>query len=184
MRRTKIIISILALSTALITLLTQPTLAFYSILGESVSVVTSGEIDCRVIEKMGEADFPEEGVYVKPGSVISKKVSVINDGENPFWLRIKLKNTIDDSTLSADILELDINTKDWTDGGDGFYYYNKPVEPGAETEQLFSQVKIAGSADSRYRGKNIVLSVCAYAVQSENNGSSSALDVVGWPAEG
>ena len=183
MHRRKLLISLIALAACLVTLLTQPTLAYYSVLGEATNVITSGEIACKIVEKMGDGDFPSEGVYVKPGSIISKKVSVQNIGTNPFWLRVKLKNAIDDTTLSADVLELDINSTDWIDGGDGYYYYKKPLEPGCETEKLFTQVKVAGSADNNYFGKTVKLTVYAYAVQSEYNGASSPLNVAGWPAE-
>ena len=183
MRRSKSLITVIALAAVLVTLLTQPTLAYYSVLGEATNVVTSGDIKCKIIEKMGEGDFPKEGVFVLPGSIVSKKVSVKNIGGNPFWLRVKLKNSIDDETLSADVLELDINSKDWIDGHDGYYYYNKPVQAGVETEKLFTQVKVIGSADNRYRGKTIKLTVCAYAVQSVHNEASSPLEVAGWPAE-
>lgn len=183
MRRKRLFITLIAMAAALVTLLAQPTLAYYSFLGEATNVITSGEIECKIIEKMGSGDFPEKGVCIMPGSIVSKKVSVQNIGAHPFWVRIKLKNSIDDTTLSADIMELDINKTDWIDGGDGFYYYKSPVAPGAETEKLFSQVKIAGSADNAYLGKELKLTVCAYAVQSEYNEASSPLDVAGWPAE-
>jgi len=183
MHRSKLLISLIALAAAFVTLLSQPSLSYYSVLGEATNVITSGEINCKIIEKMGDSDFPSEGVYVKPGSIVSKKVSVKNIGENPFWLRVKLINAIDDSIISADVLELDINNTDWIDGKDGYYYYNKPLESGLETEKLFTQVKVVGSADNGYLGKTIKLTVCAFAVQSEYNDASSPLNVVGWPSE-
>lgn len=183
MHRKKLLISLIALAACLVTLLTQPSLAYYSVLGEATNVITSGEIKCKIIEKMGNGDFPSEGVYVSPGSIISKKVSVKNIGENPFWLRVKLKNAVDNSDLSADVLELDINSTDWIDGKDGYYYYNRILQPEEETEKLFTQVKVVGSADNNYLGKTVKLTVCAYAVQSEYNGASSPLNVAGWPAE-
>ncbi|MBQ0083313.1 MAG: hypothetical protein KBS52_00905 [Clostridiales bacterium] len=184
MRRSKLLISLIALAAALVTLLAQPTLSYYSVLGEATNVITAGEIKCKIIEKMGAGDFPTEGVYITPGSIISKKVSVKNIGENPFWLRVKLKNAVDDTTLSADVLELDINNTDWTYGNDGYYYFNRILEPDEETEKLFTQVKVVGSADNDYIGKTVKLTVCAYAVQSEYNDAASPLEVVGWPAEG
>ena len=183
MRRKKLLITLIALAASLVTLLTQPSIAYYSTLSKATNIVTSGDIQCRIIEKMGDGEFPAEGVYVMPGSIISKKVSVANTGGHPFWLRVKLKNAVDNSTLSADILELDINTSDWIDGGDGYYYYRKTVEPGEETEKLFTQVKVAGSADNRYLGQKVMLTVAAYAVQSEHNDVLTPLEVVGWPAE-
>lgn len=183
MRRKKLLILLIAMAAALVTLLTQSSLAFYSILGEATNVITSGQIKCKIIEKMGNADFPAEGVYILPGSTVSKKVSVKNVGENPFWLRVKLKNTIDNTVITSDFVELDLNKTDWIDGKDGFFYYKKPLEPEAETEKLFTQVKIAGGADNRHSGKTIKIAIYAYAVQSEYNDASSPLNVTGWPAE-
>lgn len=184
MRRKKLKIALIALAAALVTLLTQPTLAFYSVLGDATNVITSGEIACKIVERMGSGEFPAEGVFVMPGSIVSKTVSVKNIGGNPFWLRVKLKNAVDDTTLSADVLELDINSTEWIDGNDGYYYYHRVLQPDEETEKLFSQVKIAGNADNRYIGKTVRLTVCAYAVQSEYMDASSPMDVAGWPAEG
>lgn len=182
-RRKKVLIILIALCGLFLTLLSQEALAYYSVIGEATSVITSGDIRCKIIEKMGEAEFPEEGVYVMPGRIISKRVSVKNVGSNPFWLRVKLVNAIDDATLSADILELDLNRTEWLDGGDGYYYYYRVLQPEEETEKLFTQVKIAGSADNSYLGKTLKLTVSAYAVQSEYNDASSPLKVAGWPAD-
>lgn len=183
MRRNRILLSLLALTVAFITLLTQESAAYYTTNGEAVNVITSGDIRAEIIEKMGDGDFPQEGVYVLPGSVVSKKVSVKNTGGHPFWLRVKLTNGIDDSALPGNVFELDINGTDWIVGSDGYYYYNSPVQPGTETAKLFTQVKIAGSVDNSYQGKTLKLTVTAYAVQSEHNDPGSPLNVVGWPAE-
>ena len=184
MRRYKIKLILLAFAAAVLTIVTQETAAYYTATGTATNVVTSGDISAQIIEKMGDGDFPAEGVYVMPGSVISKKVSVVNTGGHPFWLRVKLTDAVDGEELSSDVMELDLNLRDWTAADDGFYYYNKAVAPGAETEKLFTEVKIVGSAvDSSYMGKILNITVSAYAVQSQNNGDSP-LDAEGWPAEG
>ena len=184
MRRNKAIIAVLSLAVILLTVLSQGTLAYYAILDEAVNVVTSGDISAKIIEKMGDGDFPQEGVYVMPGSVISKRVSVKNTGGHPFWLRVKLVNSVDGSTLPADVTEFDFNSQDWIAREDGFYYYKNPVEPDAETENLFTQVTVVGDkVDSRYIGKALKITVKAYAVQSENNGTK-VFEAAGWPAEG
>ena len=183
MRRNKIKIVLLAVAVCLLTVLTQGTVAYYTTIGSAVNVITSGDISAQIVEKMGEGDFPQEGVYIMPGSVISKKVSVVNTGGHPFWLRIRLTNSVDDTSLSPDVMELDLNLRDWIEGEDGFYYYKDQLQPGIETEKLFTQVKIAGSIDNSYINKTLQLTVQAYAVQSEHNGSSP-LDAAGWPAEG
>lgn len=184
MRRNRMKITLLALVMSVLTMITQNTAAYYTVTGTAENVITSGDISARIIEKMGDVDFPEEGVYVMPGSVISKKVSVLNTGGNPFWLRVKLTNRIDGAALPVDITKLDINTEDWTVGEDGYYYYNRILEPEKETEKLFTEVEIVGSVvDSSYMGKILNITVSAYAVQSQNNGTSP-FDAEGWPAEG
>ena len=183
MHRKKITLAFLALAVSVVTLLTQGTVAFYTTVGRATNVITSGDIRMRIVEKMGEGEFPAEGVYIMPGSIVSKKVSVANTGDHPFWLRVKLTNGIDDETLSSDVLELDLNLRDWIKGADGFYYYGKPVQPGTETEKLFTRVKVAGKVDNAYLNKTLDLTVTAYAVQSEYNEAASPLDVLGWPAE-
>lgn len=176
-------ILLLAVIVAVLTLITQSTVSYFTTVGTATNVITSGDISAEIIEKMGDADFPQEGVRIMPGSVISKKVSVLNTGGHPFWLRVKLTDFIDNQTLDSDVMELDINTRDWIAAEDGFFYYKNQVRPGAETEKLFTQVKIAGAADNSFLGKTLKLTVSAYAVQSEHNGNSP-LDAAGWPAEG
>ena len=183
MRRNRIKITLLAVAVAMLTLITQNTVAYYTNVGTATNVVTSGDISAQIIEKMGDENFPKEGVSVLPGAVVSKKVSVQNTGGHPFWLRVKLTDAIDDAALSSDVMELDLNLRDWIDGGDGFYYYKTEVQPGTETEKLFTEVKIAGNVNNSYIGKTLQLTVSAFAVQSEHNGTSP-LEAEGWPAEG
>lgn len=183
MRHNKLKIVLVAMALCMLTVMTQGSLAYYSATESAINVITSGDISAKIIEKMGNGDFPRDGVYVMPGSVISKKVSVVNTGAHPFWLRVKLTNAIDDTSLSPDVMELDLNLNDWIAGEDGYYYYKNIVQPGAETEKLFTQVKIAGNVDNSYLNKKLELTVSAFAVQSEFNGSSP-LDAEGWPAEG
>ena len=175
---------VIALAAVVATLFSQSTLAYYATSGTATNVITSGNINMKIVEKMnGGADFPEEGVYILPGSIVSKIVTVANTGLHPFWLRVRLTNGISNEALSADVFDLDINTKDWIVGDDGYYYYGTILQPGAATERLFSQVRIAGDIGNSYAGENLTLTVSAFAVQSENNPADSPLEVVGWPAE-
>jgi len=176
---------LLALAAILVTVLTQPTLAYYTTIGKATNVVTSGSVELKIHETTTGGDpFPAEGVYIIPGQIIDKRVTVENVCEHPFYLRVKLVNSVDNSALSAeDCLEVDINTQDWT-YLDGFYYYNAILQPGQTTPQLFSQVEIVGSkVDRSYIGSVLELTVSAYAVQSENNPAEHPWDASGWPAE-
>lgn len=174
----------IALAAILATMLTQPTLAYYTTIGKATNVVTSGEIQLKIHEKTGDgSDFPTEGVYIIPGDIVSKQVSVENVCGHPFYLRVKLVSGSDNQGLSAeDCLKLNIDTVNWT-YLDGFYYFNRILQPGETTPALFTQVEIVGSkVDQSHIGSTLSLTVNAYAVQSENNPAKYPWDAAGWPA--
>ena len=176
---------LIVLAAILVTVLTQPTLAFYSVIGTATNVVTSGNVQLKIHEKTASGDdFPAEGVYIIPGDIVSKQVSVENVCAHPFYLRVKLVSGSTNQTLSADdCLKLDINTRKWT-FKDGFYYYNEILRPGETTPTLFNRVEIVGSkVDRTHIGSTLSLTVNAYAVQSENNPAEHPWDASGWPAE-
>jgi len=176
---------LVALAAVLLTLLTQPSLAYYTTVGRATNVVTSGAISLQIHEKTADgSDFPQDGVYVIPGDIVSKQVTVENVCAHPFYLRVKLVSGSDDAALSPeDVLRLDIDTDNWT-FADGYYYYNRILGPGETTSPLFSQVEIVGSrVDQSHAGSMLSLTVHAYAVQSENNPADHPWDAAGWPAE-
>lgn len=176
---------LIALAAILVTVLTQPTLAYYTAIGKATNVVTSGNISLQIHEKTADgSDFPTEGVYIIPGDIVSKQVTVENVCEHPFYLRVKLVSGSTNEALSAeDCLKMDIDTANWT-YVDGFYYYNQILQPGETTPALFTQVEIVGSkVDQTHIGSTLSLTVNAYAVQSENNPADHPWDASGWPAE-
>ena len=176
---------LIALAAILLTVLTQPTLAYYTAVGKATNVVTSGSIQLQIHEKTADgSNFPTEGVYVIPGDIVSKQVSVENVCDHPFYLRVKLISGTDNAALRPEeCLKLDIDTQSWT-LVDGFYYYNRILQPGETTPNLFTQVEIVGSkVDQTHIGSTLNLTVNAYAVQSENNTAEHPWDASGWPAE-
>lgn len=176
---------IIALAAILLTVLTQPTLAYYTTIGKATNVVTSGDIQLKIHEKTADgSDFPAEGVYIIPGDIVSKQVSVENICGHPFYLRVKLVSSSTNQEISADdCLKMDIDTVNWT-YQDGFYYYNQILQPGVTTPTLFTQVEIVGSkVDLSHVGSTLSLTVNAYAVQSENNPADYPWEASGWPAD-
>ena len=176
---------LIALAAILVTVLTQPSLAFYTTIGKATTVVTSGDVQLKIHEKTADgSDFPIEGVYIIPGDIVSKQVSVENICGHPFYLRVKLISGSTNQALSAeDCLKVDINTNHWT-YLDGYYYFNRILEPGEVTPALFTQVEIVGSkVDQSHVGSTLSLTVNAYAVQSENNPADYPWDASGWPAD-
>lgn len=176
---------LIALAAILVTVLTQPTLAYYTAIGKATNVVTSGNIQLMIHEKTADgSNFPTEGVYIIPGDIVSKRVTIENVCGHPFYLRVKLVSGSTNQTLSAeDCLKMDINTNDWI-YLDGFYYFNRILHPGETTPALFTQVEIVGSkVDQTHIGSTLSLTVNAYAVQSENNPAEHPWDASGWPVE-
>lgn len=174
-----------SLAAILCTVLTQPSLAFYTTVGKATNVVTSGDIQLQIHEKTADgSDFPAEGVYIIPGDIVSKQVSVENVCSHPFYLRVKLVSSTTNEELSAeDCLKMDIDTENWT-YRDGYYYYNRILYPGETTPALFTQVEIVGSkVDTSHIGSTLSLTVHAYAVQSENNPAEHPWEASGWPAD-
>lgn len=176
---------LIAFAAILITVLTQPTLAYYTTVGLATNVVTSGEIKLKIHEKTADgSDFPTEGVYIVPGDIVSKQVSVENICAHPFYLRVNLVSDSNNQGLTAeDCLEINIDTEHWT-YVDGYYYYNDVLQSGETTTALFTEVEVVGSkVDRSHIGSTLSLTVNAYAVQSENNPAAQPWEASGWPAE-
>ena len=179
--------AVIALVAIALTFLTQGTLAYYSTVGKATNVVTSGNIQFIIHEMTDQGkEFPKEGVYIVPGDIVSKKVSIESDCEHPFYLRVKMVYGIDSQELTAeDCFKLNIDEEHW-ELYDGWYYYKGIVNSGETTPNVFSHVEIVGSkVDNSYIGKTLTLTVKAQAVQSENNPISdgNTYTASGWPAE-
>ena len=184
----KLKITAISLVAIILTFLMQSTLAFYTTVGKATNVVTSGNIRLLIHETtQNDQPFPEEGVYVIPGDVIGKKVTIQSDCEHPFYLRVKIVYGVNAEELSSeDCFKLNINETDWILHEDGWYYYKGIVEPNQTTPKIFSHVEMVGSKiDNRYIGKTLTLTVKAQAVQSENNPitDDNTYTASGWPKE-
>ena len=178
---------LIAITAILLTILTQPTLAYYTTFGTATNVVTSGNITLQINEMTDQGTkFPEKGVYIIPGDIVSKVVTVENICEHPFYLRVKLVYGADSNELPAeDCFKLNINGENWKNH-DGWYYFTGVLQPGEETPHVFSRVEIVGSqVDNSHIGKTLQLTVLAQAVQSENNPiqNGDTATAAGWPAE-
>jgi hypothetical protein len=177
----------IGMAALLVSLLSQPALAYYTTLGIATNVVTSGNITMQIHEMTDQGtEFPKEGVYVIPGDIVSKVVTVENICEHPFYLRVKLLYGTDSEELTVeDCLKLNINEESWK-LHDGWYYYTAVLQPGEESPHIFSHVEIVGNkVNTSHIGKTLQLTVLAQAVQSENNPiqNGDTTTAQGWPAE-
>jgi hypothetical protein len=184
---TKLKIFVVALVAAMMTFISTTTLAYYQTVGITTNVVASGNIRFIIHETTDQGkEFPQEGVYIVPGDIVSKRVSIESDCEHPFYLRVKMLYGIDSQELTVeDCFKIGINEEKWV-LHDGWYYYTDVVNPGETTPYVFSHVEIVGSEiDNNYLGKTLTLTVEAQAVQSENNPitDGNTYTASGWPAE-
>ena len=185
MGKIKIKIFIASLVATIMALINTSTLAYYSTVGKATNVVTSGNIQFIIHETTDQGkEFPKEGVYIVPGDIVSKKVSIESDCEHPFYLRVKMVYDVNSKELTAeDCFKLNIDEEHWV-LHDGWYYYTGIVNPGETTPNVFSHVEIVGSkVDNSYLGKTLTLTVKAQAVQSENNplNDGNTYTASGWP---
>ena len=187
MGKLKLKIFVVALVAMVMTFLSQTTLAYYQAVGKATNVVTSGSIQFIIHEKTDSGtEFPKEGVYIIPGDIVSKQVSIESDCDNPFYLRVKIVYGVNSQELSSeDCFKLNINSEYWV-LYDGWYYYKGIVEPGQTTPNVFSHVEIVGSkVNNSYIGKTLTLTVNAQAVQSQNNPiqDGNTYTAAGWPKD-
>lgn len=183
----KIKVFVVAFVAVILTFLSQDTIAYYQTVGKATSVITSGNIQFIIHETTEQGtEFPKDGVYIVPGDVVSKKVSIESDCEHPFYLRVKMVYGVDSQELSVDeCFKLNVNNEYW-EFYDGWYYYKGIVNPKETTPYVFSHVELVGSKiDNKYLGKTLTLTVNAQAVQSENNPitDGNTYTASGWPKE-
>lgn len=184
------------------------TWAYFTDDAKAHNVVTSGGVDIEIVEKTllnnEEYDFPEGGISgVMPGAEVSKIVSVRNVGPAEAWVRVKVDRALfakgtaeklplviesaggDAADGAGKVDLLSFVTKDgWTDGGDGWFYWNEPVAPGASTGVLFDEVLFSKLMPNAYQGCTARVDVLAQAVQTANNPAPAGgvAGVQGWPA--
>lgn len=177
--------TVIALLAIALTFLINGTLAFYSTSSTTTNVVTTGGIKFLIHETTDKGEnFPTDGIYIVPGDVVSKRVNIESDCNQPFYLRVKMVYDIDSQELTAqDCFNLDINTQYW-ELHDGWYYYTGIVNPDETTPNVFSNVEIVGSkVDNNHLGKTLKITVVADAVQSKNNPltDGKTYTASGWP---
>lgn len=185
---------------AVIALTAGGTLAYFSTSERAHNVITSGEVNIRLVEKTyneaGElVDFPDHALSgIMPGSVVDKIVTVENAGASDAWVRIAVERAFvsEDGTSLHDAMTLDTPSGEgaaWQlvedEDGSEWWYYVKPLKAGESTSPLFNAVTFHKSAmDNAYQNGTAEINVSAQAVQYANNGDGpgeTVFDANGWP---
>ena len=181
MKRRVLILSALAMLAALFA---AGTIAYFTAEGQAHNVITTGGVEIAVQEWADmEKTKPFENLTgVMPNAAVTKIAEVKNTGASDAWIRVKVEKNIQlqgEGTPDTGLVELTLNTADWTEK-DGYYYYNAALEPGQTTEPLFTAVHFAKTMSNMYQESRAILQVNAFATQTAHNGAS-ALDAAGWP---
>lgn len=183
MKRKLFILAVLAICLAS---LAGGTLAFYTSEGRAHNVITTGKVEIEVKEY---ADLECKNQFknltgIMPKSQITKVAKVYNHGA-PAWVRVEVTKAIElarEGESNVELIQLDLNTAYWEDGGDGYYYYKDIVPTKSFTEPIFTTVTFDEEMDNLYKNATITVDVAAQAVQSANNGTA-ARNAQGWPAK-
>ena len=183
MKRKIFLLSVVAICLAIAAV---GTLAYFNAEDTAHNVITSGSVKIRLDEwaDQGRTQPFEDQTGVMPGTAATKIVEVANTGKSPAWVRVSVAVSVTaadgETPLPSAPVELDFNKQDWTDGGDGFYYYNSPLAPGESTAPLFTQVSFHNTMGNEYQNATATVDVFAQAVQTANNGDT-VLNAQGWP---
>ena len=140
----------------------------------TLNVVTFGNVHVDLVDIYTK---PDHGV--SPGETIPKIVSATNTGKNTSYVRISAdKAWFDpDTDTELDRIQYDpdyiiLNIKDpdlWVLGTDGYYYYQKPLEPGETAENLIESFSLPADWNMEgYYNLNGHITVKAEAIQYDN----------------
>lgn len=185
MKRKLLIVSVLVI---LVAVTAAGTLAYFTDTGTAHNVITTGNVKIELKEWADDACTQpfQDKTGVMPGTKVTKIVEVKNTGTGAAFLRLYVEKNVygaDQKPMKSDPVSLDFDNTDWTySESEGYYYYNRPLEPGNTTEPLFTTVTFDPLMGNEYQNAAAHVKVIAYAVQSAHNGDSPQA-AKGWPSD-
>ena len=185
MKRKVLIVSVLAI---LVAVTAAGTLAYFTDTGTAHNVITTGNVKIELKEWADEVRTQpfKDKTGVMPGTKVTKIVEVKNIGTGAAFLRLYVEKNVygaNQTPKDSELISLNFNDTDWTySESEGYYYYNRPLEPGKTTEPLFTAVTFDPLMGNEYQNATAHVKVIAYAVQSANNGDSPQA-AKGWPSD-
>lgn len=158
--------------------------------------IKSGYLDVEFFEVQ---DGEQETIHTTPvrflpGTTVNKTVKIVNSGDLPVYVRIKIEKTVtnNENELPDGWEELisckfhlddestpDVKEKLWT-YRDGYYYYYSKVDPQAITTSLFDEVYFSTAIGNELANTTLEFKVICQAVQANGN-SGDPLTAWGWP---
>ena len=142
------------------------TYAFVSTNHTAKNVFTTGNVSISISQAV---NFSEEE-HIMPGIEIPQTVWATNSGDNPCYVRIEFNSKFNnaDNAGNSFALVADIQQTQWIEKN-GYYYYNKILDPGEETQALKVAVVFDSKLNQELAGQNFKSDATAFAVQSKNN---------------
>ncbi|MBO1305734.1 hypothetical protein JZO70_06170 [Enterococcus sp. 669A] len=127
-----------------------------------------GQVETELVEE----DFVQS-TEISKDVTVDKKISVRNHGTINQFIRVmvlpEVKADVADEpsnkevmslVIGKDLILVNLNTTDWQDGEDGYYYYIKEaVKPNDPTTALFDGIKLSNSISDKYDGAEFSLSM-------------------------
>lgn len=152
------------------------------------SIITFGSLKMELIEttikdgKEVRVDNNDD-MDISNTNTVSRIIKVKNIGKHPMYVRILLNikgKTKDKEEINTTNIISIIPKDNWI-YNDGYYYYDKALNPNETTTELIDEIIFDNNhIFQNYRGSKFTLDIKAEAVQSEHN-KDDVLEVVGWP---
>lgn len=136
------------------------TLAYFTANDKAKNDFTVGNAAIDIEEPAWEAALQNgetENMY--PGQTVAKDPQVLNTGNNPVFIRVKVENPTGVKVTYNNI------SANWTLYGD-YYYYNKPVDAREKTDALFTSFTLSTETENGVVDAQSI-TVKADAVQSQ-----------------
>ena len=178
-------LTVLAVLALCLGLAATGTWAYFTAQKQVHNVITTGKVDIRLLE-WADADRtqPFENLTgIMPGMEVTKIAEVKNTGTAPAFIRVQVVVDVysaEGNALDSAPVKLDFNQTDWI-YNEGYYYYNRILNPSETTEPLFTTVSFDVFMGDAYQEGTTYVNVHAGAVQSANNGEDP-LQATGWPS--
>lgn len=170
---------LLILGIFLVFVTTTISLAYFTSKENKENKFSIGSIQTKINE-----DFDKNSEEVKNLSTIAvkKKVCIENTGKNPVLVRVIITpqwektdengNIIGNIVSASNQVQLNFSndiSKNWIKGNDGYYYYNKVLEPKETTSYLLESVQLKDNIPSdekeEYKDRELAINVSSEATQ-------------------
>ncbi len=168
MNAKKKIVSIALAAALAATAIVGSSLAYFTDTEEKTNTFTVGNVDITLTEPGWDATGKEEAEEMYPGEAVAKDPTVTNVGANPAFVRVKVQ--------WPDGVAMDVRTDyvvgklgdNWKyNAEDGYYYYEKVLNPEEKTDALFDQVVLSTETTNDDATTPYDIVVTAEAIQAQ-----------------